>query len=221
MIQHRSRLQTTVHLLGLALVPILTLVFAWRDRTFDYDGGADKRYDEFASNADLLVSQGLSFFAAQVALVPAALAFVWLVAGRGRTLVLLGSGLYILSALGHAAFSGSQLMLYHMVSADNDGVMRKAFVEFDSSGSFAAVAAPGLIGLVLGSLLLGIGIIRSAELPPWIGWAFIAFLGAEFALGAFTEWSTIIASIFWAVAFWGTAAHVWPRRTQPDTVPAT
>ena len=74
------------------------------------------------------------------------------------------------------------------------------------------IAAPGLLGLVLGSLLLGVGVIRSVELPWWIGAALIAFLVAEFALGGITDWGTLTAAAVWAVAFWGTAAHVWRSR---------
>ena len=207
--QRRSRLQLVVHVVALVLVPILTFVFVWRDRAFDYSGGAAKRFDEFASHADLLLEQGLLFFAAQVALVPAALAFLWLVHGRGRTLVVLGVGLYVLSALGHAAFTGSQLLLHQMLLADERSAMRDAFAAFDRSLELVVVSVPGLLGLVLGSLLLGIGVIRSVELPWWIGAALIGFLVAEFALGGAVDWGTLVAAVLWAVAFWGAAVYTW------------
>lgn len=210
--QRRSTLQLSVHLVGLVLVPLFTLVFAWRDRAFDYSGGAAKRFDEFAAHADLLMGQSLLFLGAQLALIPAALAFVWLVHGRGRTLVLLGAGLYVVSALGHAAYSGTQILLHRMLLADDQDAMRAVFTSFDESTQFGMIAAPGLLGLVLGSLLLGVGVIRSVELPWWIGAALIAFLVAEFALGGITDWGTLTAAAVWAVAFWGTAAHVWRSR---------
>ena len=216
--QVRSRLQLIVHVVALGLAPILTILFAWRDRALDYSGGAARRFDEFASQADLVLGQGLVFFALQVTLVPAALAFLWLVHGRGRTLVILGVGLYVLSALGHAAFAGAQLLLHQMVLADDQPAMREAYSAFDGSSEFVVVALPGLLGLVLGSLLLGIGVIRSVELPWWIGAALIGFLVAEFALGGAVDWGTLVAASFWAVALWGAAVQTWRARDASDAL---
>lgn len=164
-------------------------------------------------SADLLGGQALLFLGIQFALVPAALAFPWIVRGRGRTLVLVGTALYVISAFGHAAFSGAQLMLREMIASDDLGAMREVFVAFDTSSTFVAIAVPGLVGLVFGSLILGIGIIRSTELRWWIGASLIAFLVSEFALSNLGEWGTLLAAAFWAVAYWGTAVFAWRSRS--------
>lgn len=78
------------------------------------------------------------------------------------------------------------------------------------------VAVPGLLGLVLGSLLLGLGVIRSVELPWWIGAALIGFLVAEFALAGAVGWGTLVAAVLWAVALWGAAVHTWRVRDASD-----
>lgn len=152
-------------------------------------------------SAVLFVLQGLAF-------ILAALALGHLL--RGRFPLLASTGVTIAALGGFAEAVATTFTLVFLPMA-RDGAHRDAYVvviaQADKAQNLFSLA--GLLGTVLGTLMLSIGVFRAAVGPRWVGPALWAFLLLEFAGSAVAPVLGIVAVVLAVIAFGALAVTVW------------
>jgi hypothetical protein len=168
----------------------------------------------------LFVLQGLGF-------VVAALAIGHLLRGRFPLLSGIGAALGAIGGFAEAVASTFTLAFLPMA---RDGAHRDAYVgvvtEADKVQNLFSLA--GLLGTVIGTLLLSIGVFRAHVGPRWVGPALWAFLVLEFVgsgvapvLGLAAVTLALIAFVALAVTVWTSPRAGWATVSETsEPVPA-
>jgi hypothetical protein len=156
----------------------------------------------------LFVLQGFAF-------IGAALAIGHLLRGRFPLLSSIGAALGALGGFAEAVASSFTLAFVPMA---RDGAHRDAYVgvvtEADKVQNLFSLA--GLLGTVVGTLLLSIGVFRARVGPRWVGPVLWAFLVLEFAgsgvapvLGLAAVTLAVIAFVALAITVWTSPRSAW------------
>jgi hypothetical protein len=164
-----------------ALLALATAVLPWPDedtlttlrRIADDVGGTQA--------GDLLAFLGL------LALVPATLALMRVLARRAPLLGLIGGCLMIAGAVGGMLLVVSDQMA--IAFADRPDLQAQAATALDDSSAWVqyVVLVAFLGGMMLGSLVLGAGFLRGRILSPWVGGALIVSPVMSFVAHSFVD----------------------------------
>jgi hypothetical protein len=166
---------------GPALFVISQIVSpAWADDTAEY-------LAEIADDEGLYLLSALLFLIGGMLLIPGMLGVIKLMR-RGRKVTLGQVGAFLL-AFGAIATAGFYVISVIEIAMVDEAASRPEMIELsdraeESGGAFAFFLPYFFIGLVLGSILLGIAMIRSSVAPTWAGAALILsvivlFVGGE------------------------------------------
>lgn len=196
--------------LSLLAVPVLGLVNVAFSPAFPDDPA--ERLAGFADGPLPAVS-AVAFLLMQLPMLVAFLAIGRLLLPGAPRLSGWGTALGVVGCFGHVVFGG--LSLCYLVMA-HDEAHRAAFAgllaDIESSPAMLFSAA-GLVGTVLGTLLLSIGLFRTRTGPTWVGPAMWGFLLVEFLGSNLSNSASYLAVLLLGAAFWALAAEVRTRAT--------
>lgn len=162
-------------------------------------------------------TSGLAFAAAQLFLVVGIVGFARVTLGRAPILTLVTVALLLVQCIGHAFAAGHELIaaLSPEGSAAVDGLHTTPWG--------MAVAAPTVIGLFLGTLLLGVTAFRCVRGAWWIALTLAAWLIIEFFGHGLGAWYSITSGGLLVAGFAGLAVLVWRsdlRLWEPPSQPS-
>lgn len=164
-----------------ALLPV-SVLFGVADFAFDYPSDAGQRLDEVANATARARIVGGLFILTQVLMLAAIPAVLALAPARGAWPATIGSGLLAIGVVGHAGGGGAQLLRVTMAESPDRSAMVALAEAMDASAADTAVAAAGLLGFLLGSILLAVALLRARTVPLWVPIMLLAGLVVEFAL---------------------------------------
>lgn len=182
----------------------------------DLTGSAADRLD--AMRTGVAAVSAVAFLLSQLPLLVAFLAIGRLLLARAPRLSAWGTALAVVGCFGHTVFGGLSLG-YLMMARDeaHRGVQAGLLDRIDGS-PVMVFAALGLVGTVLGTLLLSIGLFRSHTGPVWVGPALWAFLVVEFVGSSISRYASYLSVLLLGAAFVALAG-VLGDRTVPATMP--
>lgn len=165
----------------------------------DLTGSAADRLD--AMRTGVAAVSAVAFLLGQLPLLVAFLAIGRLLLSRAPRLSAWGTALAVLGCFGHTVFGGLSLG-YLMMARDeaHRGVQAGLLDRIDGS-PVMVFAALGLVGTVLGTLLLSIGLFRSSTGPVWVGPALWAFLVVEFVGSSISRYASYLSVLLLGAAF--------------------
>lgn len=154
-----------------------------------------------ADNPGRTVAASLLIIASSVLFVPALIGILNLVRDRGVTLVHIGVGFMLIGVIGHAVWSGFQVVLAGLIQSGLDQAQLAAAVEGGGPppAGLIVIMLMFLVGFFLGLLVLAAGLWRSRTVPRWAaaglvlvaatdfipGGAIVSFLGIALAVVCF------------------------------------
>lgn len=180
----------------------------------EYPGGSAERLAAISAGGNAARLSAIAFTLSQLPFIVAVAGIAHLLADRAPVLSNLGVTFAVVGGFGHSVFGG--LSLAYVAAAD-DAANRSLYgglVTAIESGPAVVFMMMGLAGTVLGILLLAVGLWRAKVAPRWVGPVLGAFLVAEFAGSALSDWSSHLAVALYLAAFTALAVTVW--RTPDD-----
>lgn len=181
----------------------------------EYPGGSAERLAAIEAGGTAAAISAVTFTLAQLPFIGAVAGIGHLLRDRAPLLSDLGTTLGVVGAFGHSVFGGISLVY---LAAAHDAANRSVHADLVAaaeSGPAIPFMVMGLAGTVLGILLLAIGLWRARVAPRWVGPVLGAFLLAEFAGSAISDWSSQLAVALYVAAFGALAVTVW--RTSEDS----
>lgn len=172
-----ARLYRLATIVGLVLYPLFATVFVVT-ATPDGTGG-------------LVTVAALAFLCAQGALGVSAVGLGHLLRDRTPVMAPIAAGLLFISAFGHAASAGLMFS-----GGQGDG---------DLPVGAEIIAAPTMIGLVGGTVVLAIALFRAKFGVAWLGIVLIGWVVVEFALSSLGIWAALASGALLLTAFVGLA----------------
>ena len=196
----------TAAALGLAATAALLLVSTALQPEFP--SGFEERLAAIDEGGTGAAVSAVTFTLAQLTMIAGLLGLGHLLRSRTPLLSNLGTTLVVVGAFGHSVYGGVSLVMLEMASDRSNITTHARLLEAVESGPAVAFMAVGLIGTVLGLLLLSIGIWKARLSPRWLAPALWVFLVVEFAGSALSEWSSLAATLIFAVVMGTLAAMV-------------
>lgn len=135
-----------------------------------------------ADNPGRTEAASLLIIASSVLFVPALMGIVNLVRDRGVTLVHIGVGLALIGVIGHAVWSGFQVVLAGLTRSDLDQAQLVAAVEGSGPppAGLIVVMLMFLVGFFLGLIVLAAGLWRSRIVPKWVPLGLVLIAVSDF-----------------------------------------
>ena len=135
-----------------------------------------------ADNPSRTEAASLLIIASSVLFVPALMGILNLVRDRGVALVHIGVGLALIGVIGHAVWSGFQVVLAGLTQSSLDQAQLAAAVEGGGPppAGFIAIMLMFLVGFFLGLLLLAAGLWRSGIVPKWVPLGIVLLAVSDF-----------------------------------------
>jgi hypothetical protein len=197
---------------SLVLAPLFSLASALVAPALKTDEGAQLAV--IAAHPDRWYWFTILLLAGGLLLVPALLGIAIVVRERSPRLGEIGGWLAILGALIAIGDVMSQLTLWQMVTPGADRAQMTALlVRTDDAAGVANVYTVGGLAILIGTVLLTIGLIRSRVVPAWAALALTAAVVVN--LVGFTVASDAIVGISWVIllaAMLPVARVLSPRR---------
>jgi hypothetical protein len=185
---------------GIALIaaPLLFLLStaldpAWADETEEY-------LSEVAADSGLYLLAGILNLLGALLLIPGLLGVIHLLRRRRVTLGQIGAALMMLGAV--AISSTYAISVFEIVGTGGDfdrDQLAALLDDTEESGEAAPIFAMFLLGLVLGSVLLAIGLWRQRAVPIWVPIVLVLGILAGFAVGG-SQVSSLVTSALLAAA---------------------
>lgn len=137
-----------------------------------------------AENPALIEAVSLLIVFSSVLFVPALMGILALVRERGAILAHIGVGLMLVGVIGHAVWSGFQVMLAGLTQSGLDQAQLAAAVEGGGPppASFMVIMLMFLVGFFLGLLVLAAGLWRSRAVPRWVAVGLVLVAASDFIL---------------------------------------
>jgi hypothetical protein len=185
---------------GIALIaaPLLFLVGTVLDPA--WAGETEEYLNEVAADRGLYLLAGILNLLGALLLIPGLLGVIHLLRRRRVTLGQIGAALIMLGAV---AISSTYVISVFEIVGTGDEFDREQIValldDTEESGEAAPVFAMFLLGLVLGSILLAIGLWRQRAVPIWVPIALVLGSLAGFVAGD-SQVSSLVTSALLAVA---------------------
>lgn len=148
------------------------------------------------------VASALAFLAAQLFLAVGVVGLARVTVSRAPVLTTVTVALLLVSAFGHAAASGVELIV--AVAPGGSAAADALF----ASGPGLAIIMTTMITLVVGTVLLGITAARSVPGTWWIALTLAAWVAVEFGASSLGVWSSVTASALLLASFGGLAMVV-------------
>ena len=195
---HTTGLPRSVAVSALVAAPVLSAVSVLLQPDL---GGSSA--DRLAALADgpLPAVSAVAFLVSQLPMAVAVVAIGALLRDRSRRLAAWGVALGVLGAFGHTVFGGMSLVYLVMARDTEHRATYAGLLDDVQNTPVMLFAMVGLVGTVLGTLLLSIGLFRSRTGPRWVGPVLWAFLVVEFAGGALSPYASYLAILCFAAAF--------------------
>jgi hypothetical protein len=136
-----------------------------------------------AENPGRIQAASLLIILSTVLFVPALMGILNLVRGRGVILVHIGVGLMLIGVIGHAVWSGFQVVLAALTQSNLDQAQLAATIE--GSGpppALIVIMVMFLVGFFLGLVVLATGLWRSRAVPRWVPVGLILVAASDFVL---------------------------------------
>jgi hypothetical protein len=191
----RSLPQTAVGL-SLVLAPLFALASSLVSPAFKGNAGA--QLDVIAQHPDRWYWFTLLLLIGSILLVPALLGIAALVRERSPRLGDIGGGLAVLGAVVAIGDVMSQFMSWQMVAKGADHAQMAALLErFDTAGGVGIVFSVGGLSILIGTVLLTIGLIRSRVAPAWSAAGLTVAVVVNIA--GFSANSNAVVAVSWAV----------------------
>ena len=170
-IDHADRFPRTLAGLGLFLAP-LALALA---QLVHPDQGEAGFVQAMAGNPGRVQAASLLVILSAVLFVPALVGLLRLMRDRGTVLGHLGVGLALIGVIGHAVWSGFEIVLVWMARSEIDRAQLSAAVDGGPPSliGFTVVLLMFMVGFFLGLIFLAVALWRSGAVPRWAA-AFIA-----------------------------------------------
>jgi hypothetical protein len=192
----------------------------------DTSDDAAKALAEIADNEVGYVIGGLLFLIAPLAFVPGMLGIMRLMRRHGVTIGQAGAALIMIGALITVSFYGFGVIEY--VAATDSGLDRVEMARLVDAAEDTALNLPFLVafvlGLVLGSVLLAIGLWRSGVVPRWSPVALVvstvvSFFAESAVLGAVSFVLLLAALVPIAQKILSISDEEWDRWRLPERAP--
>lgn len=165
----------------------------------DLTGSAADRLD--AMRTGVAAVSAVAFLLSQLPLLVAFLAIGRLLLPRAPRLSAWGTALAVLGCFGHTVFGGLSLGYLMMARDEAHRGVQAGLIDRIDGSPVMVFAALGLIGTVLGTLLLSIGLFRSSTGPVWVGPALWAFLVVEFVGSSISRYASYLSVLLLGAAF--------------------
>jgi hypothetical protein len=189
-------LPTTAVRLSLVLAPLFALASALVAPALKSDEGA--QLDVIAQHPDRWYWFTLLLLIGSILLVPALLGIAALVRQRSRRLGDLGGGLAVLGAVIAIGDVMSQFVSWQMVAQGADHAQMAGLLErFDTAAGVGLVFTVGGLAVLIGTVLLTIGLIRSRVAPAWAAVGLTVAVVVNIA--GFTAASNAVVAVSWAL----------------------
>lgn len=135
-----------------------------------------------ADNPGRTEAASLLIIASSVLFVPALMGILNLVRDRGVTLIHIGVGLALIGVIGHAVWSGFQVVLAGLTRSGLDQAQLAAAVEGGGPppAGLIVVMLTFLVGFFLGMLVLAAGLWRSRTVPKWVPLGIVLLAVSDF-----------------------------------------
>ena len=182
--------------LSLVLAPVFLLASSLIAPALESDEAA--QVDVIAQHPTRWYWYTITLLVGSILLVPALLGIAALVRERAPRLGDLGGGLAVLGALIAIGDVMSQLMTWQMADKSADRVQMAALLErFDTAPGAGIVFTVGGLAFLVGTVLLGIGLIRGRLAPAWsaVGLA----LAVVVNVAGFGAASNALVAVSWAI----------------------
>jgi hypothetical protein len=208
--------------IGLMTTAVLMVVFAALQPPFP-----DSFTDRLAAIDAAGVTGQLSAYAfalGQLPFIAGILGLSHLMRGRAPILSNLTATVGVIGAFGHSVFGGIAMVQLVMAADPANREVHATTLESLESSPAMAFAAMGLLGLIVGTILLAIGLARARVGPRWVPYALGAFLVVEFVGAGVAEWIVPLAGLLYfasfatlAVTVWRSPADAWSTGPAPRT----
>ena len=189
---------------ALLAAPLLTAVSSVLAPTL----GGDQSGRLAAMSGTTATVSAVAFLLAQLPLLVAFLAIGHLLRARSPRLSAWGTCLGVGGAFAHTVFGGISMLELVMAADEPHRAVYAQLLAASSNGPIMLFGLLGLVGAVLGTLLLSIGLWRKAVGPRWVPPVLWAFLVVEFALSGVLPYAAYLSPILGLAAFGALAVEV-------------
>lgn len=190
-------------LVSTALLQVVSNAFGpeWVD-------GFEAQLAVFGEDLTSATVSAMTFLLAQLTTLVAVLGVAHLLRERTPVLSNLVPILLGLGCFGHAVHGGVMMTQLEMAADPANVGVHAGLLEAVEAGPAVAFMAMGLLGTVLGTVLLGVALLRSGVGPRWVGAGLIGFVVLEFAGSGLSEWAARAAVLLFALCFLALARTV-------------
>lgn len=196
---HTVPIRRTTAGVGLIGFPIAGFVAALIDADEGTETTGADLYRIVVEHGDAIRLSALIFMLSAVLTIPAAMATLHLVRGRGSTLVQIGATLMVLGGFGHMGFATWQLMISRVAAGSTDEPALVSYLDREQS-LMSPVLLPLLIAIGVGLLLVVIGMHRAGVVDRWFLIAMVVLFVYDLVLNSSSlEDSKVAIVAVWAV----------------------
>ncbi|MEA2445363.1 MAG: hypothetical protein QOJ12_2655 [Thermoleophilales bacterium] len=189
-------LPTTAVAVSLVLAPLFALASALVAPALKSDAGPQLQV--IAQHPTRWYWFTVLLLVGSILLVPALIGIAAMVRERSPRLGDIGGGLAVLGALIAVGDVMSQLMSWQMVAKGADRAQMAALLDrWDTAGGVGVVFSVGGLSVLIGTVLLTIGLIRSRVAPAWVAIALSAAVVVN--IMGFTASSNGVVAASWAL----------------------
>ncbi len=170
--------------------------------------GFEEQLAVFGADLSSSTLSAMTFLFAQLTTLVAALGVAHLLRGSTPVLANLVPVLLGVGCFGHAVHGGVMMTQLEMAADPANARVYAGLLEAVEGGPAVAFMAMGLLGTVLGTVLLGVALLRSRLGPRWVGAGLLAFVVLEFAGSGLSDWAARAAVLLFALCFLALARTV-------------
>jgi len=196
---------------ALGATPLLHVVSSALAPSFD----GDQATRLAAMNGALPTISALAFLLAQLPTMIVFLAIGHLLRASYPRLALWGTCLGVAGAFAHTVFAGISLVELLMAADQPHRAVYAELLTYANSGPIMLFGLLGLVGTVIGTLLVSIGLWHAHLGPRWMAPLLWAFLIVEFALTNVSPYAAYLSPLLLLAAFGALAVEI---RRQPSSL---
>ena len=189
---------------ALLAAPVLTAVSSVLAPALGGDQGARLA----AMSGTTATISAVAFLLAQLPLMVAFLAIGHLLRARSPRLSAWGTCLGVGGAFAHTVFGGISMVELVMAADEPHRGVYAQLLAANANGPIMSFGLLGLVGTVVGTLLLSIGLWRTAIGPRWVPPVLWAFLVVEFGLTSVVPYAAYLSPVLGLAAFGALAVEV-------------
>ena len=168
----------------------------------------------------------VAFLVAQLPAIAGLLGVAHLIRHGAPRLSNAGGTLSVVGAFGHTVFGGMSMVYLAMAGDAGQRATYGALIARLENSPVMIFSVLGLLGLVLGTALLAVGLWRTRVLPRWVpallgAWIVVEFVGSSISTYAAPLSATlfVIACCTLALHLWRTPAESWSTSDAGASVP--